>query len=138
MKRAILALLLGGLVLAATANGVGSAEAHPATAPPSEHTAPEASGHAGGDGGHGEGGGHQSPVTPVLLGLVIILIAAKLGGELAERFHQPAVLGELVAGVVLGNLVLVGYGGLAFLGTNEGIAIFFSRKAPLSRQPPET
>jgi len=74
------------------------------------------------EGGHG-GGGHASPVTPVLLGLVIIMIAAKVGGEIAERVSQPAVLGELVAGVILGNLVLVGYHGLDFLATNEGIAI---------------
>jgi len=33
------------------------------------------------------------------------------------------VLGELVAGVILGNLVLLGYHGLDFLATNEGIAI---------------
>ncbi|MFQ5349159.1 MAG: cation:proton antiporter [Thermoanaerobaculia bacterium] len=70
-----------------------------------------------------EGGGHASPVTPVLLGLVIMLLAAKIGGELAERVHQPAVLGELIAGVILGNLVLVGVHGLDFLSTNEGIAI---------------
>ena len=69
------------------------------------------------------GGGHASPVTPVLLGLVIIMIAAKVGGEIAERVSQPAVLGELVAGVILGNLVLLGYHGLDFLATNEGIAI---------------
>lgn len=68
-------------------------------------------------------GGHASPVTPVLLGLVIILLAAKLGGEVAERAHQPAVLGELVAGVILGNLVLLGFDGIAFLSTNEGISI---------------
>ena len=80
----------------------------------------EASHAATGDGSHA---GHASPVTPVLLGLVIILIAAKLGGELAERFDQPAVLGELIAGVVLGNLALIGVSGLGFLATNEGIAI---------------
>jgi Kef-type K+ transport system membrane component KefB len=32
-----------------------------------------------------------------------ILVVAKLLGELAERVGQPAVLGELVAGVVLGG-----------------------------------
>ena len=78
--------------------------------------------HAAGGEDHG-GGGHASPVTPVLLGLVIIMIAAKIGGEIAERVSQPAVLGELVAGVILGNLVLLGYHGLDFLATNEGIAI---------------
>ena len=67
--------------------------------------------------------GHASPATPVLLALVIILAAAKVGGELAERVQQPAVLGELVAGVILGNLALMGYHGLDFLATNEGVAI---------------
>jgi Kef-type K+ transport system membrane component KefB len=52
-----------------------------------------------------------------------MLTAAKLGGELAERVHQPAVLGELLAGVILGNLVLFGFGGLEFLSTNLGITI---------------
>jgi Kef-type K+ transport system membrane component KefB len=77
-------------------------------------------------GEHGEAehhSSHQSPVMPVLLGLVIILVAAKIGGEIAERIHQPAVLGELVAGVLLGNLALFGFHGLDFLGTNEGIVI---------------
>jgi Kef-type K+ transport system membrane component KefB len=89
--------------------------------------ATQASGHEAGvdsgDGGDHGGGGHASPVTPVLLGLVIMLLAAKLGGEIAERVHQPAVLGELIAGVILGNLVLFGFYGLDFLATNEGIAI---------------
>src|SRR3954464_8949889 len=35
-----------------------------------------------------------------------MLIAAKLLGELAERIGQPAVLGELAAGVLLGGSVL--------------------------------
>jgi Kef-type K+ transport system membrane component KefB len=41
-----------------------------------------------------------------LLEFFIILVAAKIGGELAERFGQPAVLGELVAGVLVGGSVL--------------------------------
>ena len=47
-------------------------------------------------------------VAKVVLALAVILAGAKLGGDLAERIGQPAVLGELVAGVVLGNLDLVG------------------------------
>jgi Kef-type K+ transport system membrane component KefB len=35
-----------------------------------------------------------------------MLVAAKLLGELAERIGQPAVLGELIAGVILGGSVL--------------------------------
>ncbi len=38
--------------------------------------------------------------------LVLILVAAKVSGGLARRLHQPAVLGELLAGVVLGGSVL--------------------------------
>src|SRR5690348_16257753 len=48
------------------------------------------------------------PVAPVVLALAVMLVGAKLGGDLAERLGQPAVLGELVAGVVLGNLDLIG------------------------------
>jgi Na+:H+ antiporter len=51
---------------------------------------------------------HTDPVTPLVLALAIILAAAKLGGHLAVRLGQPAVLGELVAGVVLGSVDLAG------------------------------
>ncbi|MBI2932947.1 MAG: cation:proton antiporter, partial [Planctomycetes bacterium] len=54
-------------------------------------------------------------VAPVLLGLTVILFAAKLGGEIFERLRQPAVLGELLMGVLIGNLHLVGVTGLEFL-----------------------
>ena len=57
-------------------------------------------------------GDHTDPVAPLALSLVLVLTAAKLGGEVAVRLGQPAVLGELVAGVMLGNLSLVGYSGL--------------------------
>lgn len=38
------------------------------------------------------------------LALSVIVIAAKLGGDLAGRMGQPAVLGELLAGVLLSNV----------------------------------
>jgi Kef-type K+ transport system membrane component KefB len=44
----------------------------------------------------------------VLLGIAAILIVAKLGGEIFERLGQPAVLGELLGGILIGNLALVG------------------------------
>ena len=53
-------------------------------------------------------GGHGGPVLNVLLELIIVLLAAKLGGDLFERIKQPAVLGELVIGMIIGNLSLVG------------------------------
>jgi Kef-type K+ transport system membrane component KefB len=47
----------------------------------------------------GEAGGF----TALLLVLVAIIAATKLFGELAQRIGQPAVLGELIAGVLLGG-----------------------------------
>lgn len=52
-------------------------------------------------------GGHSSPVAPVLAGIVIILLLAKLGGDAFERLGMPAVLGELIIGVVLGNMAFL-------------------------------
>lgn len=61
---------------------------------------------AGHGGGHGDGPVHHSdPIAPVLLWLIIILLSAKVGGDLFDRMGQPAVLGELVAGVVIGNVL---------------------------------
>lgn len=44
-----------------------------------------------------------------LLWLAIILLAARLFAPLAEKIGFPAVLGELLLGVVLGNLGLLGF-----------------------------
>jgi Kef-type K+ transport system membrane component KefB len=49
---------------------------------------------------------HDLSIPDLFLILAAMLVAAKLLGELAERFGQPAVLGELVAGVILGRSVL--------------------------------
>ena len=51
---------------------------------------------------------HPDAVAPVILALAVILAGAKLSGDLATRVGQPAVLGELVAGVLLGNVHLLG------------------------------
>jgi Kef-type K+ transport system membrane component KefB len=45
-------------------------------------------------------------IPSLFASLAAMLVAAKLLGELAERIGQPAVLGELVAGVVLGSSML--------------------------------
>jgi len=45
-------------------------------------------------------------VAKVLITLVAILVSTKILGELAQRLRQPAVLGELIAGVLLGGSVL--------------------------------
>ncbi len=65
--------------------------------------------------------GHMS-VYRFLFEVVIILLAAKMGGEIFETWNQPAVLGELVFGVVLGNLHLLGLLALEGLKTEPGLA----------------
>lgn len=63
--------------------------------------------------------GVEGDFGPTLLALALILFGAKLGADLAMRLNQPAVLGELMAGVLLGNLDLIGWDGLAFIGTDH-------------------
>jgi Kef-type K+ transport system membrane component KefB len=65
--------------------------------------------------------GHADPVAALALALAIVLLAAKLGGHVAVRVGQPAVLGELLAGVVLGNVSLLGWQGLDFLKSSAGV-----------------
>ncbi|HEX5834260.1 MAG TPA: cation:proton antiporter, partial [Pyrinomonadaceae bacterium] len=63
---------------------------------------------------------HLDPT--VLIGVAVMLVAAKICGEIFERFRQPGVLGELSAGIIIGNLVLFGFMGAEPLKTNETIA----------------
>ena len=46
---------------------------------------------------------HELDLVRFLAELLVILLGAKLFGELAERLGQPAVLGELIGGVILGT-----------------------------------
>ena len=62
-------------------------------------------------------------ITVMFLSLGILLGAARVLGELAQRLRQPAVLGELLAGVLLGQTVL---GALA----PEFFAHFFPSQGP--------
>src|SRR5689334_15539383 len=55
--------------------------------------------------GEGATGTESHGLDPaVLIGIALMLVVAKLMGEVFERLGQPAVLGELFAGIVLGNL----------------------------------
>ena len=67
--------------------------------------------------------GHGDAINDLLLALVILLPVAKLAGMLAEKLAQPAVMGELLAGLILGNLSLLGMDGLIFLKTDTGLEI---------------
>jgi len=65
------------------------------------------------------GGENAHGLNPtVLVGVAVILLFASLFGEIFEHFNQPAVLGELIAGIFLGNLTLVGFPYLETLKTN--------------------
>jgi Kef-type K+ transport system membrane component KefB len=66
---------------------------------------------------------HGDTLAPVVLALAVILAAAKLGGHAAERIGQPAVLGELVVGVLVGNLTLVGIDWFQFITANATIGV---------------
>jgi Kef-type K+ transport system membrane component KefB len=50
------------------------------------------------------GAGHQDPVVPILLALVFLTLGAALGGRLMNWLKQPPVLGELLVGLIAGNL----------------------------------
>jgi Kef-type K+ transport system membrane component KefB len=72
------------------------------------------------------GTGPADPIVPLLLALALVLGAAKLGGWLAMTLRQPVVLGEIVMGIVLGNLGLLGYHGLESLRTNPTLGLLAS------------
>ena len=71
----------------------------------------------------GAGGGAHASIAGVCLALALILAVAKLGGDLAVRVGQPAVLGELVMGVLLGNLPLLGVRALVPFATDSSLAL---------------
>ncbi|AKU92899.1 cation:proton antiporter [Vulgatibacter incomptus] len=66
-------------------------------------------------------GAHTDPTAGVAIAVAAILVAAMLGGHVATRLGQPAVLGELLAGVVIGNLGLVGLDLFAGIATDPHI-----------------
>lgn len=70
--------------------------------------------------------GHEGTMASLLLALIILLPSAKLAGLAAERIGQPAVLGELIAGMILGNLGLIGLHGLEYLKTDAAVEILAS------------
>ncbi len=68
-----------------------------------------------------QGNPSGDPIAGLILSLALILVAAKLGGHFAVRIGQPPVLGELIVGVVVGNLALLGYTGLDYLKSDVGV-----------------
>jgi Kef-type K+ transport system membrane component KefB len=61
-----------------------------------------------------------------LFALALMLFVAKIGDEIFERLRQPAVLGELLGGIALGALALLGGigGGIDFIRADQVVAAF--------------
>jgi Kef-type K+ transport system membrane component KefB len=47
---------------------------------------------------------HGDPIAPVILGVTSILFFAVIGRFLARKFDQPTVVGELLMGILVGNI----------------------------------
>ena len=43
---------------------------------------------------------------PLLTSLLILIVVARLLGQLFERYKQPSIVGEMLAGVILGPSIL--------------------------------
>ncbi|MET0339950.1 MAG: cation:proton antiporter [Polyangiales bacterium] len=71
-----------------------------------------------------DGAGHGDPLALPLLALALVLLVAKVGGDLAMRLGQAAVLGELLGGVLLGNLDLAGIGAVEWFSTDPIVDVF--------------
>ncbi|MGB8476136.1 MAG: cation:proton antiporter [Candidatus Acidiferrum sp.] len=52
----------------------------------------------------GSSAAHTDPVAPILIALVLLAFGAMVGGHLTRKLKQPAVLGELLVGMLVGNL----------------------------------
>ena len=59
-----------------------------------------------------------SPAADAITALAIVLFAAKVGDEIFKRIHQPAIIGEILAGVVIGPSVL------GFVEPSETLEVF--------------
>src|SRR4026209_101033 len=51
----------------------------------------------------------MEPVPPILFQLFVLLLATKLGDEVFKRLGQPALVGEILGGVLVGPAVLGWY-----------------------------
>ncbi len=66
--------------------------------------------------------GYEPPMLmPVLAAFVVLLIAGRIGAAAFSGLRQPPVLGELFAGVIIGNLGLIGFHGLEGLRDLPGL-----------------
>jgi Kef-type K+ transport system membrane component KefB len=70
----------------------------------------------------------------VLLSLVAIYLASKIGAEIAKRFDLPPILGELVAGVIIGisGLHLIIFPDRGMVASDSAIVQFLQLLSPLN------
>jgi Kef-type K+ transport system membrane component KefB len=76
----------------------------PSAIPPS--TQPDKSGHTTGSIGSTFKNNLREPISILLLQIIVIIVAAKIIGSIFLKIGQPAVIGEMVAGILLGPSVL--------------------------------
>jgi len=79
-------------------------------------------------------GGHTDPIASVILGVTTIFFFAIIGRYIARRLNQPGVLGELLMGVLLGNLCYFCGSQLVII-LREGSSIYDVVKEVLSGLP---
>lgn len=76
---------------------------------------------------------HSDPIAPVIFGVTLILACALIGRYAARRFRQPSVLGELLMGVLIGNLFYYAHFDLLVI-LREGTACLDMAKLTLAGQ----
>lgn len=67
----------------------------------------------------------MTAIVEVLVELLVIFVAAKVGGELFLRLRQPAVIGEILAGILIGPFAL----GVIGVPGHEILALFHEDEA---------
>ena len=64
---------------------------------------------------------HDAALLSLLAALALVLVLGRLGSSLFSRFKQSPVLGELLAGIMIGNLGLLGFHGLDGIKSQGGL-----------------
>ena len=100
----VVALLAGAVLRGMNGGALATPSGAAPAAPVQEETGGGATAHAGPEGSTHAGGEHTDPFSFILLELSLIIIVAMVSRWLAEKAGQPAVLGELLVGVVIGNI----------------------------------
>jgi Kef-type K+ transport system membrane component KefB len=113
---ALLAALMFPFVARAERGAVRADAGSSAVAVAAEHVEHDASEVVSKD--HESAAAGHTDYALVFGAIALLLIAAK-AGALVERIGQPAVLGEIVMGLILGNLALLGWGVFRELAENQ-------------------